>query len=80
MADDAKIVMETVRAADHDRYLTVLYAPEDKRGALFSLYAFNAEISGIRDRIHEALPGEVRLQWWRDVIAAEDGAAEEGAA
>ncbi|TIS86671.1 MAG: phytoene/squalene synthase family protein [Mesorhizobium sp.] len=72
--------METVRAADHDRYLTVLYAPEDKRGALFSLYAFNAEISGIRDRIHEALPGEVRLQWWRDVIAAEDGAAEEGAA
>ena len=24
----------------------------------------------IRDRIHEALPGEIRLQWWRDAIAA----------
>ncbi|RUU22631.1 phytoene/squalene synthase family protein [Mesorhizobium sp. M7A.F.Ca.US.014.04.1.1] len=62
--------MDAVRAADHDRYLTALYAPDGKRDALFSLYAFNAEISGIRDRIHEALPGEVRLQWWRDVIAA----------
>lgn len=62
--------MDAVRVADHDRYLTALYAPEGKRDALFSLYAFNAEISGIRDRIHEALPGEVRLQWWRDVIAA----------
>ncbi|MFB9982689.1 phytoene/squalene synthase family protein [Mesorhizobium kowhaii] len=70
MSENAKIVMDTVRAADHDRYLTALYAPADKRDALFSLYAFNAEIAGIRDRIHEALPGEVRLQWWRDVIAA----------
>ncbi|MFD1982448.1 phytoene/squalene synthase family protein [Mesorhizobium newzealandense] len=72
MSENAKIVMDAVRAADHDRYLTALYAPADKRDALFSLYAFNAEIAAIRDRIHEALPGEVRLQWWRDVIAAED--------
>ncbi|MER9555934.1 phytoene/squalene synthase family protein [Mesorhizobium sp. M0323] len=78
MAENTKLVMETVRAADHDRYLTALYAPEDKRDALFSLYAFNAEIAGIRDRIHEALPGEVRLQWWRDVIAAEEDGAEVG--
>ncbi|MER8978555.1 phytoene/squalene synthase family protein [Mesorhizobium sp. M0870] len=70
MSRSAEIVMDAVRAADHDRYLTALYATADKRDALFSLYAFNAEIAGIRDRIHEALPGEVRLQWWRDVIAA----------
>ncbi|MBZ9710504.1 phytoene/squalene synthase family protein [Mesorhizobium sp. ESP7-2] len=70
MSQNAKIVMDGVRAADHDRYLTALYAAADKRDALFSLYAFNAEIAGIRDRIHEPLPGEVRLQWWRDVIAA----------
>jgi len=63
--------MDTVRAADPNRYLSALYAPEDKRDALLSLYAFNAEIAGVRDRIREALPGEVRLQWWRDVIAAE---------
>src|ERR1700754_3588912 len=75
MAGAPTIVMDTVRAADHDRYLTALYAPADKRDALFSLYAFNAEIAGIRDRIHEALPGEVRLQWWRDLIADNDGAS-----
>src|SRR5882757_7982754 len=62
--------MDAVRATDHDRYLSALYAPADKRDGLLSLYAFNAEIAGVRDRIHEPLPGEVRLQWWRDVIAA----------
>ncbi|WP_411969117.1 phytoene/squalene synthase family protein [Mesorhizobium sp. CA15] len=71
------IVMGAVRAVDHDRYLSALYAPADKRDALLALYAFNAEIAGVRDRIHEPLPGEVRLQWWRDVISAE-GDAETG--
>ncbi|WP_181763344.1 phytoene/squalene synthase family protein [Mesorhizobium sp. B2-4-15] len=70
MPQNTEIVMSAVRAADRDRYLSALYAPADKRDALVSLYAFNAEIAGIRDRIHEPLPGEVRLQWWRDVIAA----------
>lgn len=74
VTDTADIVMEAVRAGDHDRYVSALYAPADKRAALFSLYAFNAEIASVRDRIHEALPGEVRLQWWRDVIAAEAAA------
>ncbi|MDX8532501.1 phytoene/squalene synthase family protein [Mesorhizobium sp. VK25A] len=71
------IVMDAVRAADHNRYLSALYAPADKRDALLALYAFNAEIASVRDRIHEPLPGEVRLQWWRDVIMA-DGDAETG--
>ena len=66
----AKTVAETVRANDRDRYLAALYAPADKRDALFTLYAFNAEIAGVRDRIRETLPGEIRLQWWRDAIVA----------
>lgn len=70
MAGGAEMVMQAVRAADRDRYLSALYAPAEKRDALLLLYAFNAEIAGVRDRIHEALPGEIRLQWWRDVIAA----------
>ncbi|MBV2142896.1 phytoene/squalene synthase family protein [Falsochrobactrum sp. TDYN1] len=60
-----------LREADRDRYLSVLYAPADKRGALAALYAFNAEIARIRDLVHEPLPGEVRLQWWRDLINGE---------
>ncbi|MDR6431136.1 phytoene/squalene synthase family protein [Brucella pseudogrignonensis] len=60
-----------LREADRDRYLSVLYAPEDKRGALAAIYAFNTEIARIRDLVHEPLPGEVRLQWWRDLINGE---------
>nr|WP_272906638.1 phytoene/squalene synthase family protein [Pseudochrobactrum asaccharolyticum] len=60
--------LQFLRQSDFDRYLAVLYAPEDKRPALAALYAFNAEIARIRDVAHDALPGEVRLQWWRDLI------------
>lgn len=69
-------IAETLRVSDRDRYLSVLYAPEEKRDDLFALYAFNAEIASIRDRIREPLPGEIRLQWWRDVLAAGEGAGE----
>lgn len=78
MDDPGRIVMETVRSADPDRYVSALYAADDKRAALLSLYAFNAEIAGVRDRVREALPGEVRLQWWRDVIGAESAEAAAG--
>ncbi|KFB09893.1 phytoene/squalene synthase family protein [Nitratireductor basaltis] len=61
--------MEQVRAADPERYLSTLYAPEDKRPALYALYAFNTEIGSVRDKVSEPMPGEIRLQWWRDVIA-----------
>ena len=70
---EEKAAMEAVRANDRDRYLAALYAPAANRDALFSLYAFNAEIAGVRDRVREALPGEIRLQWWRDTIAAGEG-------
>jgi phytoene synthase len=60
-----------VRAADKDRFLATLFAPADKRGALFALYAFNLEIAGVRDRAREPMPGEIRLQWWRDVLNGE---------
>jgi phytoene synthase len=76
MAGVAQPVMDAVRNADRDRYVAALYAPEDKRPALFALYAFHAEIAAVRDRIHEPLPGEIRLQWWRDVLAAADGTGE----
>jgi 15-cis-phytoene synthase len=64
--------MEIVRTADRDRYLSVLYAPLDKRAALSALFAFNVEIAAIRDRIREPMPGEIRLQWWRDAIEKDD--------
>ena len=60
-----------VRAADKDRYLATLFAPADKRGPLFALYAFNVEIASVRERARGPMPGEIRLQWWRDVLNGE---------
>jgi phytoene synthase len=54
--------------ADRDRYLATLFAPAQHRDALFALYAFNVEISRVRDLAREPMPGEIRLQWWREVL------------
>ena len=65
-----------VREADRDRYLAALFAPARHREALFSLYAFNAEIAHVREVAREPMPGEIRLQWWREALLGErDGEA-----
>jgi phytoene synthase len=58
-----------VRERDPDRYLSDLFAPPDARRRLFALHAFNAEVARVRDAVSEPMPGEIRLQWWRDAIA-----------
>ncbi len=67
-----------VREADRDRYLAALFAPAERRGALLALYAFNVEIARVREVSREPMPGEIRLQWWREVLSGEregEGAA-----
>lgn len=59
---------QLVREADKDRFLATLFAPAAHRPALFALYAFNSEIARVRDVAREPMPGEIRLQWWRDVV------------
>ena len=60
--------LTTLRSTDFDRYLACLLVSEDKRGPLAALYAFNAELARVRELIREPLPGEVRLQYWRDLV------------
>ncbi len=60
-----------VREADRDRYLATLFAPAAQRDALYALYAFNIEIVRVRDKAREPMPGEIRLQWWREVLSGE---------
>jgi 15-cis-phytoene synthase len=60
-----------VREADRDRYLATLFAPAKHREALLALYAFNVEIARVRDMAREPMPGEIRLQWWREVLGGE---------
>jgi 15-cis-phytoene synthase len=67
---------DLVKAHDYDRYIATLFAPAAKREALYTLYAFDAEVSRIADLVHDPMPGEIRLQWWRDVVNSErDGEA-----
>jgi phytoene synthase len=58
-----------VRAGDKDRYLASLFAPADRRPALYALYAFNLEIARVRELAREPMAGEIRLQWWRETLA-----------
>ncbi|HXL67055.1 MAG TPA: squalene/phytoene synthase family protein [Xanthobacteraceae bacterium] len=73
IVDELAYCAELVRQADRDRFVASLFAPAEKREALYGLYAFNAEIARVREAAHAALPGEIRLQWWSDVIAGERG-------
>jgi phytoene synthase len=67
-----------IAQADKARYWATLYAPEDRRDPLFALYAFDLEVAAIGGRVREPMAGEIRLQWWREVL--EGKRAEEAAA
>jgi phytoene synthase len=64
-------VEEIVRNGDRDRWLASLFAPAASRPYLHALYAFNFEIARVREAVSDALPGEVRYQWWRDLLNGE---------
>ncbi|MDR3497579.1 MAG: phytoene/squalene synthase family protein [Ancalomicrobiaceae bacterium] len=57
---------------DKERFLAGLFVPETQRRHVFAILAFSAEIARVRDLVSDPLPGEVRLQWWHDLL---DGTA-----
>jgi phytoene synthase len=67
--DAAGFCAELVRTHDFVRYASTLFVPPDQRRALLALYAFNVEISRIRIHVSQPLSGEMRLQWWTDMLA-----------
>lgn len=67
-SNDLSYCAGEVRRHDRDRFLTALFAPPERREALFALYAFNLEISKVREVVSEPTIGAIRLQWWRDAI------------
>src|SRR5215472_14008596 len=69
-ADRLSPVAALVQRYDRDRYQTVLFAPVARREALFALYAFNYEIARVRERVTEPILGRMRLEWWREAVAA----------
>ncbi|HTJ58069.1 MAG TPA: phytoene/squalene synthase family protein [Devosiaceae bacterium] len=61
-------VAATLRELDRDRYFATLVLPDQARAAVTALYAFSAEVASVRERAREPMPGEIRLQWWKDAL------------
>ena len=60
---------ELVERGDPDRFAAVMAAPVAVRARLWPLYAFNLEIARAPWVTKEPMIAEMRLQWWRDVVA-----------
>jgi phytoene synthase len=76
--DSAAFCADLVRAHDFERYAATLFVNADRRRALLAVYAFNVEISRVREQVSQPLPGEIRLQWWTDMLAGAGHGGVEG--
>jgi 15-cis-phytoene synthase len=74
----ASFCANLVRTHDFARYASTLFVPPDLRRSLLALYAFNVEISRVREHVTQPLAGEVRMQWWTDMLAEAGGGGVEG--
>lgn len=66
--DAAEFCAGLVRQFDFTRYAATLFVAPDVRRALLALYAFNVEIVRVHEHIRQPLAGEIRLQWWTDML------------
>jgi 15-cis-phytoene synthase len=78
LKDSADFCTDLVRTHDFARYASTLFVPAEKRRALLALYAFNVEIARVREQVSQPLPGEIRLQWWTDMLAGAGHGGVEG--
>jgi len=76
--DAADFCADLVRNHDFVRYASTLFVPVEMRRPLLALYAFNVEVSRVREQISQPLPGEVRRQWWTDMLAGAGHGGVEG--
>lgn len=60
---------DLVQRGDPDRFAAVMAAPSGVRARLWPVYAFNLEVARAPWVTKEPMIAEMRLQWWRDVVA-----------
>ena len=70
-AESFDFASEALRTSDRDRYIATLVLPAEQRPAITALYAFNADVAAIRERVSGPQPGEIRLQWWNDALTGQ---------
>lgn len=68
-----RYVLDTVRAADRDRFLAALFAPEPQRRGLLALLALDHELARTRTVTREPMLARIRLEWWREAVAEAAG-------
>ena len=57
-----------LRMVDPDRYRSAMLADDEPREKLLVIYAFHSELAKIPELVSETMIGEIRYQWWRDVV------------
>ena len=67
MISDASL--ENIKTADPDRYRAAMMADAPGRDKLLCLYAFHHELAKVPELVSESMLGEIRYQWWRDVLS-----------
>ncbi len=67
---NAQAVQQAARSFNRDRYLSALLAPGPAQQDLVTLAAYFGELKRIPIAAREAEIGEIKFQWWRDVLAA----------
>ena len=73
--DPSTYCRELVRRQAHEHYLASLLLPHSSRSVAFALRALSCEVAAIRDSVSDRRLGQVRAQWWKDVVgkAGEEG-------
>jgi phytoene synthase len=74
----AEFCADLVRTHDFGRYASTLFVPAAQRRELLAIYAFNVEVSRVHQQVSQPLPGEIRLQWWTDMLAGASHGGIEG--
>lgn len=49
-------------------HLAISLMPQNIQKSTYALYSFFAELDGLAAQVSEPMLGEIRCQWWRDVI------------
>ncbi len=68
MDSDFQYCADHLRNHDYGRYISCLFLQPQLRHAAFAIYAFHNKICQIPALISDPMPGEIRIQWWMDVI------------
>jgi phytoene synthase len=64
-------IATSLREVDAAQFFAALFIPEEQRSAVMVLRTFAAEMSRIPFLVSEPMLGEIRFQWWHEVLAGE---------